>query len=206
MDKLDSLITLPVFFKYGLFKKKTIKLTPIVLNDFNLFDKLSKNVIDVLSFDDKKLLKKYRAYIDHFNSIGSGLSIAKVKRLSLNDSIALIDAIYKVNSKMFQASNKKTIDEQFKNSANWFDTIQKLISFGHLWSEIKQYNYSQIIGFIEVIEKNENDSDKSNLILMRASQSDEKGFKSILDSLTNTEQKNVTSSKARKPKRLNPHK
>ncbi len=197
MDKLDSLVVLPVLFRYGLIKK-IIQLTPVVLKDIYLFERLSRTVIDVVSCEDKKVLKKYRNYIDHFNSIGSGLPINKVSSLSIKNAIRLVNKIFDVNSDLFKQTSNKS--EQPKQLSSWFDIVQKLISNGHQWSEVQEYNYSQIMGFIESIENQVNNDRRSDLILMRSSQSDEKGFNSVLKSLTKTKtEKTASQSQPRRP-------
>lgn len=197
MSKLDSLNVLPVLFHYG-WPKKTIQLTPVKFKNLKLFDQVSHSVIDVVSCEDKKVLKKYRRYIDHFNSVGSGLQIDKVNKLSIKNSLRLLNAIFDVNKALFVIPSKEAKGE----SKNWFDIIQTLISSGHTFSEIQEYNYSQIMGFIESVENNRKDESRLDLILMRAAQSDEKGFTAIMKSLTRTKDGKIgKKSQQHKPKK-----
>ncbi len=46
-----------------------------------------------------------------------------------------------------------------------------------------QYTLAQMNGYLSAIARQEADRDRTMLLLMRAAQSDQKGFKAVLDSL-----------------------
>lgn len=188
MDELDRLFPPPAAFSIG---GLAVRVAPLRVRQFAAMMRAMRPVQELFTLDTREvdietLLQSGAA--GEIIGIGLALEGGTVAGLDNDQRRAALAAVIGVNADFFFPDFPPPpgeIDTEGEPVAEHTlaDAFQRLISAGHLWSEIQDYTLGQIALFDAAAGRLRSERDRTALLSARAARGDAPVFKTMLQSL-----------------------